>query len=100
MANESINKKIVQAHLKAAVDKIKSGNASEINEALRKLDVDNLAKKLNELDPSTLKEYESSINDIKKRINDDDLKKLSNAIGPKGPEIASRIKDVLNRKIK
>ena len=97
MPGNPISKKMVQAKVNAAIDLLKNGSANEISEKLQKTDLADLMAKLDQLDPETLKEYASSIEDVRKRVTDKDFKRLADALGPQGSALTSKIQNKLRQ---
>lgn len=50
---------------------------------------------MDEFDVKKLKEMSIDVNEIKKRVTDEDLKKLSDIIGKDGDKIVAKLKDML-----
>jgi hypothetical protein len=97
MPGNPLSKKMVQAKVNAAIDLIKNGSADEISEKLQKMDVAELVSKLDQLDPETLKEYAASVEDVRKRVSESDFKRLSDALGPQGKNLTSKIQNKLRQ---
>jgi hypothetical protein len=89
--------KMTQTKLNAALDMLKNGNTDDLAKKIGKMDKDELLTKINEFDTSKLKDLNININDIKQKVNEADLNKLSSLIGDKGDEIVKKLKDILNK---
>lgn len=87
--------KITQAKLNSALDMLKNGNTDELAKKIGKMDKDELLTKINEFDTSKLKDLNININDIKEKVSESDLQKLSGLIGDKGDEIVKKLKDII-----
>ena len=87
--------KITQTKINSALDMLKNGNTDELAKKIGKMDKDELLTKINEFDTSKLKDLNINISDIKDKISDSDLQKLSGLIGDKGDDIVKKLKDIL-----
>ncbi|MFZ5987468.1 MAG: hypothetical protein ACOYWZ_10150 [Bacillota bacterium] len=90
-----IDNKVLQAKLNMALDTLKSGSIDELGKLLNSMDKDLLIEKLHELDKSTIHKLNINAGEIKKRITDSDLEKLSRIVGKRGNEVVKKIKELL-----
>jgi hypothetical protein len=90
-----MDEKVLQAKLNAALDMLKKGDTAELAKKLNKMDKNELVSKINEFDDSKLKELNINKEEIKQKISDSDLQKLSQLIGDNGDEIVKKIKDII-----
>lgn len=87
--------KVLQAKLNAAMDMLKEGNSEELAKKLGKVDKNELLTKLNELDDSKLKEMNLNKAEMKQKLNSIDLDAFQKLLGDQGPDIISKIKDII-----
>lgn len=87
--------KVLQTKINAAIDMLKDGNNEELAKKLNKVDKNELISKLNELDDNKLKEMNFNKADIKQKLNSIDMDAVQKLLGDQGPEIISKIKDII-----
>lgn len=87
--------KVLQAKINAAMDMLKEGNNEEIAKKLGKIDKNELLAKLNELDDSKLRELKMDKAEMRHKLESVDLNAIQKMLGEQGPEIISKIKDII-----
>lgn len=87
--------KVLQAKINAAMDMLTDGSSEELAKKIGKLDKNELISKLNELDDSKLKDMNLNKAEMKQKLNSIDLDTVQKLLGNKGPEIISKIKDII-----
>jgi len=87
--------KVFQAKLNAAVDMLKDSSNEELTKKLAKVDKNEFLSKLNEMDDSKLKDLNLNKADLKQKLNSIDLNAVQKMLGDQGPEIISKIKDII-----
>jgi exonuclease I len=87
--------KVLQAKLNTALDMLKEGNNEEIAKKIGKMDKNELLSKINELDENKLKEMNLNKTEIKQKLNNVDLEAFQKMLGEQGPEIISKIRDII-----
>lgn len=87
--------KVFQAKLNAAVDMLKDSSNEELTKKLAKVDKNEFLSKLNEMDDSKLKDLNLNKTDLKQKLNSIDLNAVQKMLGDQGPEIISKIKDII-----
>jgi hypothetical protein len=90
-----MDEKVLQAKMNAAIDMLQKGNTEELAKKINKMDQDELLSKINDLDKSKLNDLAINLEDIKNKVSDDDLKKLSSLMGKNGDEIVSKLNKLL-----
>ncbi|MCX7921137.1 MAG: membrane trafficking protein [Clostridia bacterium] len=90
-----MDEKVLQARLNAALDMLKKGNTDELAKKLNKIDKEELMGKINEFDETKLKDMKINKDEIRQKVSDAELEKLSKLIGEHGDEIIKRIKDII-----
>lgn len=90
-----INKNVLQSKLELAIYMLKKGDVDELTRLFNSTDIDLLIDKLQEIDKSTIQQLNLNTSNIKSRITDSDLNKLSQAIGRRGNEVVNKIKEIL-----
>lgn len=90
-----INKNVLQSKLELAIYMLKKGDVDELTRLFNSTDIDLLIDKLQEIDKSTIQQLNLNSSNIKSRITDSDLNKLSQAIGRRGNEVVNKIKEIL-----
>ncbi|MDP4183008.1 MAG: membrane trafficking protein [Bacillota bacterium] len=91
-----MDEKVLQARLNAALEMLQNGNTEELAKKINKADKDDLISKINNFDDSKLKELNINKEDLKQKLQEEDLSKLSALIGDRGDEIINRIKSLIN----
>lgn len=87
--------KVLQAKLNQAIDMLKEGNNDELAKKMGKVDKNELLSKINELDENKLKEMNLNKADIKQKLSNVDLDAFQKILGEQGPEIISKLKDII-----
>ncbi len=87
--------KVLQAKLNSAFELLKEGNNEEIAKKIGKVDKNELLSKINELDENKLKEMNLNKADIRQKLSSVDLEAFQKMLGEQGPEIISKIKDII-----
>ena len=87
--------KVLQTKLNSAFNMLKEGNNEELAKKIGKMDKNELLSKINELDENKLKEMNLNKAEIKEKLNSVDLDAFQKMLGEKGPEIISKIKDII-----
>lgn len=87
--------KVLQTKLNAALDMLKEGNNEDLVRKIGKIDKNELLSKINEIDESKLKELNLNKADLKQKLNTIDLDSVQKLLGEQGPEIISKIKDII-----
>lgn len=91
-----VDDKVLQAKINAAIDMLKNSNKEELMKKLNKLDKDEILAKLNEFDENKLKEMNINKNELRQKLNCIDIDAVQGMLGEKGPEIISKIRDIIN----
>jgi hypothetical protein len=92
-----MDEKVLQTKINAALDMLKKGNTEELAKKLNKVDKEELVSKINEFDDSKLQGLNINKEEIKEKIQNADLDKLSQLLGDHGDEIIGKIKNILNK---
>jgi len=87
--------KVLQAKINAAIDMLKNGNQEELSKKLKKVDKNEILAKLNEIDDNKLKEMKLNKAELKQKLDSIDLDSVQKMLGENGPEIISKIKDII-----
>jgi len=87
--------KVLQAKINAAVDMLKNNNQEELSKKLKKVDKNEILAKLNEIDDEKLKELNLNKAELKQKLDSIDLDAVQKMLGENGPEIISKIKDII-----
>ena len=92
---EKMDDKVLAAKINAAFDMLKNDNYDELAKKLRKVDKNEIMTKLNEIDDEKLKELKLNKSELRQKMNNIDLDTVQKMLGENGPEIISRIKDII-----
>ncbi len=92
-----MDEKVLQARLNAAMEMLQKGNAEELAKKINKSDKEELLGKINDMDQSSLQSLNINKDEIKQKLNEADLQKLSQLIGEHGDEIINKIKTLLDK---
>lgn len=92
-----MDEKVLQTKINAALDMLKKGNTEELARKISKVDKEELLTKIDEFDYSKLQGLNIDTDEIKRRITNADLNKLSQLIGDHGDEIVLKLKDILDK---
>ncbi len=87
--------KVLQAKINAAVDMLKNGDHEELAKKLNKVDKNEILSKLNEIDDERIKDMKLNKSELKQKMNSIDLDAVQKMLGENGPEIISKIKDII-----
>lgn len=87
--------KVLQAKINAAVDMLKNGDHEELSRKLSKVDKNEILAKLNEIDDDRIKELKLDKTELKQKMSSIDLDAVQKMLGENGPEIISKIKDII-----
>lgn len=87
--------KVLQTKLNTAFEMLKEGNNEELAKKIGKMDKNELLSKINELDENKLKEMNLNKADIKQKLSSVDLEAFQKMLGEQGPEIISKIRDII-----
>jgi len=79
-----MDQKMLEKRINTAIEMLKNG------------DVDELSKKINKIDKK-LKEFNINKDEIRQKITDADLSKLSQLLGEHGDEIVEKLKGILEK---
>lgn len=90
-----MDEKVVQTKLNTALDMLRKGDTDELARKINKMDKNELLSKIDEFDKEKLKDLNINTEEMKKKITDADLQKLSTLIGDRGDEIINKIKDII-----
>lgn len=90
-----VDDKVLQAKINTAIEMLRNNNKDELMKKLRKLDKDEILAKLNEIDENKLKDLNLNKNELRQKLNDIDLDAVQKMLGEKGPEIVSKIRDII-----
>ena len=90
-----MDEKVLQAKINAAIEMLKDGNNEELAKKLGKVDKNELLSKLNELDDSKLKDMNLNKTEMQQKLNSIDMDAVQKMLGAQGPEIISKIKDII-----
>lgn len=90
-----MDEKVLQAKLNAALDMLKKGDTAELAKKINKMDKDDIMDKIKGFDESKLREFNINKNEIREKVNDNDLENLKKLIGEHGEEIINKIKDII-----
>jgi sulfur relay (sulfurtransferase) DsrF/TusC family protein len=91
-----MDEKVLQAKLSATIDMLKKGDMDDLVKKINKMDKNELLSKINEVDEAKLKELKISKEEIKQKVNVNDLDNLAKLIGNNGDEIIKKIKDIID----
>lgn len=91
-----VDDKVLQAKINAALDMLRNNNKDELMKKLGKLDKDEIMAKLNEFDENRLKELNINKSEMRQKLNSIDMDAVQKMLGEKGPEIISKIRDIIN----
>lgn len=92
---EKMDDKVLAAKINAAFDILKNDNYDELAKKLRKVDKNEIMTKLNEIDDEKLKELKLNKSELRQKMNNIDLDTVQKMLGENGPEIISKIKDII-----
>ncbi|HOA55805.1 MAG: hypothetical protein WAP56_10055 [Acetivibrionales bacterium] len=92
---EKMDDKVLAAKINAAFDMLKNDNYDELAKKLRKVDKNEIMTKLNEIDDEKLKELKLNKSELRQKMNNIDLDTVQKMLGENGPEIISKIKDII-----
>ena len=88
--------KMMKAKLNSAVDALKKGNLKDLEKKVGKIDKDKLLKDLDQmLQKDSNKISALNLNELKNKVTNDDMAKLSQILGPDNEEIVNKIKSIL-----
>ena len=90
-----MDEKVLQAKLNTALDMLKKVDTDELAKKINKMDKDELISKINEFDDSKIKDMNINLEEVKKRVTEEDLRRLQKLIGEQGDEIVKKIKDII-----
>ena len=90
-----MDEKVLQAKINAALEMLKEGDKEELAKKLNKVDKAEILEKLNELDDSKLSEMNLNKEEMKQKLNSIDVDAVQKMLGEHGPEIISKIKDII-----
>jgi len=90
-----MDQKVLEAKLNKALEMLKNEPPEELAKKLSKVDKNELLSKMDELDEKKIKEMNINTSEIKQKISEDDLKKLSKLIGENGDEVVKKLKDIM-----
>lgn len=92
---EKMDNKVLASKINAAIDMLKNENYEELTKKLKKVDKNEIMEKLNEIDEEKLKELKLDKSELKQKMNSIDLDAVQKLLGENGPEIISKIKDII-----
>jgi L-arabinose isomerase len=92
---EKMDDKVLAAKINTAFDMLKNDNYDELAKKLRKVDKNEIMTKLNEIDDEKLKELKLNKSELRQKMNNIDLDTVQKMLGENGPEIISKIKDII-----
>ncbi|MDP4113702.1 MAG: membrane trafficking protein [Bacillota bacterium] len=90
-----VDDKVLETKINAAIDMLKDGDSDEIAKKIGKIDKNDLMSKLNEIDENKLKEMNLSKAEMQQKLNSIDLDAFQKMLGEQGPQIISKIKDII-----
>ncbi|HEY8350710.1 MAG TPA: membrane trafficking protein [Clostridia bacterium] len=92
---EKMDDKVLAAKINAAIDMLKNEDYDELAKKLRKVDKNEIMEKLDEIDDKKLKELKLDKSELRQKMNSIDLDAVQKLLGENGPEIISKIKDII-----
>jgi ADP-dependent phosphofructokinase/glucokinase len=87
--------KVLTAKINAAIDLLKNGDHDDIVKKLNKVDKNEILEKLNEIDDEKIKDMKLNKSELKQKMNSIDMDAVQKLLGENGPEIVSKIKDII-----
>lgn len=95
---EMLSDKKIQSKVNKAIEMLKKESPEDIQKKMAKIDKDELAKRINELDEEKIKNMKIDKDDLKKKLSQDDLNKLEKMLGKDSDEIMKKVNDFLKSK--
>ncbi|NLK86226.1 MAG: membrane trafficking protein [Clostridiaceae bacterium] len=87
--------KVLTAKINAAIEMLKNGDHDELAKKLSKVDKNEMLEKLSEIDDEKIKELKLNKSELQQKMNSVDLDAVQKLLGENGPEIMSKIKDII-----
>lgn len=91
-----IDNRILQEKINIAIDNLKKGDVEELTKKFNSLDKNELLNKINQLDSATLQKL--NVDEMLKRIDNNDIEKLSRVSGKSREEILALMGRLTNLK--
>lgn len=92
---DKMNGNIQKKKLEKALEMFRTENPQELKKKLGQIDTKEIMEKINEIDPKQLNQMGISLDEIKSKITEKDLEKLTQILGSDGAAIAQRIRAIL-----
>lgn len=90
-----VDERVLKTKLNKAMDLLKNGSDEEIKKALDKVDKEEVMEKIDTLDKKSLTDNKINFDDLKKKVTDEDLEKISTLAGSEGDKLVKKIKELL-----
>ena len=90
-----IDEKVMKKKIAEAMNMLQNGKQEELARMLDKTDKKELIEKLKDVDANTIKKMNINIDEIKKKVSEEDINKFKNATDAEGKQIADKIKKLL-----
>ncbi|MBR5501350.1 MAG: membrane trafficking protein [Clostridia bacterium] len=94
---EKIDQKIMEKKLEQGLDMLKNKPEGELSKKLAGVNREELLRKMNEIDPSKLKQMNINIEEIKQKITSADLEKIKRLAGKDSDAVMRKINELLGR---
>ena len=91
-----MDSKIVSSKINKYIDLLKNPDTKELEKKLSTLDTKELLQKIDEFDKSKLDELNINKQELKEKLSQIDLNKVSSLLGDDGDEIISKLQKFLN----
>lgn len=90
-----MDEKVVKKKLNTALNMINKGNSEELARKIKNVDKTELLEKIDEFDKEKVNELDINLDEIRNKISDSDLSRISRLIGEQGDEIVDKIKKLI-----
>lgn len=89
--------KVLGAKINSILCEINADSVNELCQKINSIDKDTLLNKLSEYDKSKLEDMNINANELKAKLSEIDLAKVSQMLGESGKEVVDKIVNILNQ---
>jgi citrate lyase synthetase len=91
-----VDEKILKAKINKALDMLKNSKDDELKKAIDKANKEELLMKLDEIDKNTIKSMNIDVEDVKKKVREEDFQRISKLVGKDGEKVVAKLKELLS----
>lgn len=94
---DKIDQKIMEKKVEQGLDMLKNKPEAELSKKLANVNREELLRKMEEIDPSKLKQMNIDVEEIKRKLTQADLDKIRRLAGKDGDAIMKKINGLLGK---